>query len=61
MYVDSPGHFPVAIEAITTFVDGVKELYEFGLKCSLKSLKNSQKITVEVAKKWPVKVAYSKC
>ena len=51
MYVDSSGHFPVAIEAITTFVDGVMELYEFGLKCSLKSLKNAPKITMEVAKK----------
>ena len=51
MYVDSFGHFPVAIEAITTIVDGVRELYEFGLKCSLKSLKNAPKITMEVAKR----------
>ena len=51
MYVDSSGHFPVAIEAITTFVDGAMELYEFGLKSSLKSLKKAPKITMDVAKK----------
>ena len=51
MYVDSSGHFPIAIEAITTFIDGVMELCEIGLKSSLKSLKNAPKITMEVAKK----------
>ena len=51
MYIDSSGHFPVAIEAITTFVDGMMNLYEFGLKYSLKSLKNAPKITMDVAKK----------
>ena len=51
MYVDSSGHFPVAIEAITTLIDGAMELYEFGLKSSLKSLKKAPKITMDVAKK----------
>ena len=51
IYVDSSGHFPVAIDAITTLVDGLMFLYEFGLKCSLRSLKNAPKITMEIAKK----------
>ena len=51
IYVDSSGHFPVAIDAITTLVDGLMFLYEFGLKCSLRSLKNAPKITMKIAKK----------
>lgn len=51
IYVDSSGYFPVAIDAITTLVDGLMFLYEFGLKCSLRSLKNAPKITMEIAKK----------
>lgn len=51
IYVDSSGHFPVAIDAITTLVDGIMFLYEFGLNCSLNSLKNVPKITMKIAKK----------
>ncbi|MDY4145592.1 MAG: RHS repeat-associated core domain-containing protein, partial [Bacilli bacterium] len=51
LYIDSSGHFPVVIEIITTFLDATIQLYEFGLECSLKSLKNAPKITMNVAKK----------
>ena len=51
MYVDSTGHFPVAIEIITTIIDGAMGLYEFGLNYSLKYLKATPKITMKVAKK----------
>jgi hypothetical protein len=51
MYVDSSGHFPVAIEVINTIVDGAASLYEFGLKRSLKYFKNMPDITMDVAKK----------
>ena len=56
--VDSSGHFPVAIDAITTLVDGLMFLYEFGLKCSLRSLKNAPKITMKIAKKMTRKGGY---
>ena len=51
MYVDSNGHFPVAIEAILIFFDGVMDVYEFALNYSLNSLSNAPKITMDVAKK----------
>ena len=51
MYVDSTGHFPVAIEIITTIIDGAMGLYAFGLNYSLKYLKATPKVTMKVAKK----------
>ena len=51
MYKDSTGHFPLAIDAMTTFFDGSIELYSAILKHSLKSMSKAPKRSMEVAKK----------
>ena len=51
MYKDSTGHFPVAIDAMTTFFEGSIELYSVILKYSLKAMEKAPEISMKVAKK----------
>lgn len=51
MYKDSMGHFPLAIDAMTTFFDGSIELYSAILKHSLKSMSKAPKRSMEMSKK----------
>ena len=50
MYVDSTGHFPVAIDKIFNGVDFSLELYKLILKQSIKGLK-PEVIPLDMAKK----------
>ena len=51
MYVDSTGHFPFAVDVLITLGEGVRLLYEVGLRSTLKSLTNAPEMTMDIAKK----------